>query len=450
MSLCTISDSDPERARELAEELYGTGEFLALPDDAGATDRRPALVLVVEPGSPHDIERRVADLGAHERAVPLFVALPLDGDYDAASYLSAGADDVLWMPLRPDELARRYRTWRARHHAQREAERVRTGLLAQQPFPHIIGRSGPMQRVFEWLHRVAGTDSSVLFLGETGTGKELLARAVHSLSPRRDAPFVAVNLSALPETLIESELFGHERGAFTGATARRRGRIEEAHGGSMFLDEIGDLNLSSQVKLLRLLEEKRFSRVCSNVEIDADFRLVCATHRNLDDMIARGEFREDLYYRINVVRIDLPPLRERTDDIPLLAQHFLERHRRNAGVGGVTLSDQAVEALKRHDWPGNVRELEHIIERAVALSHDGEIIGPDLIQTRPRRRSFREDISSFWTSGRGLREVLEDIERHILVETLERYDGNRAAAAKKLKIPRQTLQNRLRKLGIDL
>jgi DNA-binding NtrC family response regulator len=220
-----------------------------------------------------------------------------------------------------------------------------------------------------------------------------------------------------------------------------------AEGGTLFLDEIGDLQPQIQVKLLRVLEERTFERLGSNKPRTADFRLVCATHRDLEALIAQGKFREDLYYRINVVRIDLPPLRERSDDIPRLAEHFLARYC-DRSKKKVTLGEEAARSLTHHAWPGNVRELEHVIERAVAMSKDGDVLGTELLVTRPDRRSFRGDVGGFFESGRGLREVLTDIERTILVETLQRFEGNQVTAAKKLKIPRQTLQHRLRKLGL--
>jgi transcriptional regulator with PAS, ATPase and Fis domain len=338
-------------------------------------------------------------------------------------------------------------TWRSRRALQEEAERVRAELMSQNAFPHLIGRSAAMTRVFNTIHRVGPTDTTVLIGGETGTGKELVARTLHAISHRREAAFIPVNLSALPETLIESELFGHEQGAFTGAGTGRKGRLEAAEGGTLFLDEIGDLSPNIQVKLLRVLEERQFERLGSNKARAADFRLVCATHRDLEQLVAEGTFRADLYYRINVVHLRLPGLREREGDVLLLADHFLRRHC-DISKKSVTLGPEVREHMQAHTWPGNVRELEHFVERAVALAKDGDVIRPERLSVRPGRRSFRDDVQGFFQSGRGLREVLQDIERAILTETLQRYDGNQVAVAKKLRIPRATLQNRLRKLGL--
>jgi transcriptional regulator with PAS, ATPase and Fis domain len=276
----------------------------------------------------------------------------------------------------------------------------------------------------------------------------MMARALHALSHRRDGPFMAVNLQAVPETLIEGELFGHERGAFTGAESMRKGRLEAVEGGTLFLDEIGDLSAGTQVKLLRVLEEKTFERLGSTTARKADFRLVCATNQPLEELVAAGTFREDLYYRINVVRIELPPLRERGEDVRLLTEHFLDTFRRSNGDRDVALSEKALQVLVRHHWPGNVRELKHVIERAVAMTPDGGLIGEDLLSSRPRRESFRKLYEQSVQDGRGLKEILSDIERTILAETLQRCGENQAAVAKKLKIPRQTLQNRLKKYGL--
>ncbi len=298
------------------------------------------------------------------------------------------------------------------------------------------------------IDQVAASDASVLLMGETGPGKEVVARALHALSGRHAEPFRAVNLSALPESLVESELFGHEQGAFTGARTSRPGRLDAVEGGVLFLDEVGDLSLNVQIKLLRVIEERTFERLGSTTPRRADFRLVCATHRDLEAMVAAGAFREDLYYRINVVRVALPPLRERREDIPQLARHFMGRFCDKYGLPPVDIADGAMRALERHDWPGNVRELQHIIERAIAMSADQGVIDESILWLRKPRVSFRKEVERYLEDGRGLREILADIERTMIVETLERFGGNQVAAARKLKVPRQTLQNRLRKYGL--
>ncbi|HEU5059862.1 MAG TPA: sigma-54 dependent transcriptional regulator [Kofleriaceae bacterium] len=314
--------------------------------------------------------------------------------------------------------------------------------------PEIVGDSEGMRRVLRQIHQAAASDATVLVSGETGTGKEIVARALHAVSRRRGAPFLPVNLSALPESLVEAELFGHEKGAFTGARTSRPGRLDAVDGGVLFLDEVGDLSLNVQVKLLRVIEERTFERLGSTSPRRADFRLVCATHRDLEAMVAAGTFREDLYYRINVVTLALPPLRERRGDIPQLVRHFIARFCDKYGVPPVAISDAAMGALERHEWPGNVRELQHIIERAIAMSPAERIIDESILWLRKPRVSFRKEVERYLEDGRGLREILADIERTMIVETLERFGGNQVAAARKLKIPRQTLQNRLRKYGL--
>jgi DNA-binding NtrC family response regulator len=294
------------------------------------------------------------------------------------------------------------------------------------------------------MHRVAPSDASVMLIGETGTGKEMMARAIHALSPRRERPLLAVNLSAIPESLVESELFGYKKGAFTGAGSSHKGRLEAVDGGTLFLDEIGDLSLNIQVKLLRVLEQRTFERLGDTTPRRADFRLICATHRDLAAQVADGSFREDLYYRLDVVRIDLPPLRERREDIPALARLFLERCCERYGLENITISEAAMQSLLRHSWRGNVRELQHVIERAVAMTRRNSVI-EEFQWNRSPRLCFRQEVENALEKDRGLREVLADIERMMLAQALDVCGGNQVAAARKLKIPRQTLQNRLKK-----
>jgi DNA-binding NtrC family response regulator len=407
------------------------------------------LVLFIGFNDAQFVESELRRLRRKRPEVVVMAALAPDMGFNAAGYLAAGVDDVIWLPLRPRELALRVQTWSDKRDAARESHRVRTEAISREPFADVIGRSPAMQRVFQQVHRVAATDVSILLGGETGTGKEMIARVIHLLSPRRDAPFMAVNLSAIPETLLESELFGHERGAFTGAQAMRKGRIEEGHGGTLFLDEIGDLTPNIQVKLLRVLEQRSYERLGSSTARAADFRLVCATHRDLEALVREGRFREDLFYRINVVRIELPPLRERKNDIPLLAEHFLEMYADAYKLQDVRFSDTAIQAMQKHHWPGNVRELKHAIERAAAMGRSNTILDDDVLWLRPARISFIKEMGRFVEGEhRGLNELLADLERAILAETLQRCGGSQMAAARKLKVPRQTLRNRLKKYGL--
>ncbi|RMH44032.1 MAG: sigma-54-dependent Fis family transcriptional regulator [Deltaproteobacteria bacterium] len=329
--------------------------------------------------------------------------------------------------------------------ALHEVERVRRAHTDYGMF-EMVGRSPAMQAVFEQIERVAKSDATVLVRGETGTGKEMVARLVHSLSARRERPFIAVNCAALPESLVESELFGHERGAFTGAQTRKLGRFERADGGTLFIDEVGHMPAAVQVKLLRVLQERAFERVGGNQTLHVDIRLVTATNLDLEEAIARGEFREDLFYRLNVVPISLPPLRERTGDIPLLVDHALARFQRRLGKEGIRISDRMMQRMLDYDWPGNVRELMNVVERAVALTPSGGVADlPDIRSRGPRERLAaiipeRPEAS--------LRELVAEFERRIIAQALERHGGNRTRAAKELGITRQGLSQKIAKYGL--
>jgi transcriptional regulator with PAS, ATPase and Fis domain len=294
-----------------------------------------------------------------------------------------------------------------------------------------------MRRVLEMISTVAGTDANVVIRGESGTGKELIARAIHSQSERRFFPIVAVNCGSIPETLLESELFGHEKGAFTGAQYRRKGKIELAHGGTLFLDEIGDIPTKMQVDLLRVLETRRFHRLGGNQEITSDFRLVCATNRDLEALIEEGSFREDLYYRINVFVIDLPPLRDRPEDIPALTRHFIEKYAHAMGKPTKDVSPEVEALLVSYSWPGNVRELENAVERAMVVGREPSIQPDDL--PLPLARSEAEPEGS----------SLAAIERRHIERVLRAEKGNITRAAAALGIDRGTLYNKLRRYDIE-
>ncbi|MBN2021598.1 MAG: sigma-54-dependent Fis family transcriptional regulator [Pirellulales bacterium] len=300
----------------------------------------------------------------------------------------------------------------------------------------LIGQSAGMDRVRRLISKVAPTDSTVLVLGETGTGKELAARAVHDQSLRAEKPFVAINCGALPEHLIESELFGHRRGAFTGAEEHRVGLFEVAHGGTLFLDEIGELPKAMQAKLLRFLESGEIRRVGENDSIQCDVRVVCATHRQLDEMVARDEFREDLWFRINTFEIALPPLRDRIEDVPLLAQALAGRFRRNFSPRAEVFSSEAMAALSSHCWPGNVRELANVIEHALILCDEGPIL-PEHLPSRFASRRLRR------TEGPAAGQTLREMEMQAIQDALDRHAGNKPKAAEELGISLKTLYNKL-------
>jgi len=332
-------------------------------------------------------------------------------------------------------------------------------------FKDIVGASPKMQRIFRLVTKVAPTDSTVLLIGESGTGKELVARSLHLQSRRSQGPFVAVNVGALPENLIESELFGYVRGAFTGAAGERAGLVEEADHGTLFLDEIGDMPLLTQVKLLRTLESNEVRRLGDNATRVVDLRVIAATHRDLQQEVAMGRFREDLYYRLNVVQIDLPPLRERREDIGLLASYFLARVAERQGKQGMSFSPEAMALLERYDYPGNVRELENAIERAVTLA-DGAVVTPAELPTPIRTPRMLPDPSSIrgaepaWPKAADVAQTdglpkgdraswsLADVEKEHIQQVLALHRGNATTAARPLGISRTTLWRKLRQYGL--
>jgi two-component system NtrC family response regulator len=359
----------------------------------------------------------------------------------AVTAIKAGASDYLTKPVNLDELLHRVGQALDRRRLLRENRELREALGERQRLEGIVGESGRMQEVLSLVRRVAPSDATVLVRGESGTGKELVARAIHAASGRAGGPFVAVNCAALPETLLESELFGHEKGAFTGAQAARQGRFEAAQGGTIFLDEIGDLPPHVQVKLLRVLQERRIERLGANRSVAVDVRLVAATHRDLEAMVREGTFRDDLYYRINVVTITLPPLRDRREDIPLLLERFLERFARANARTIRGLTREARDTLLRYDYPGNVRELENIVERAVVLARD-DVIG--LADLPLGVKETEKDLAG----ARTLPAAVEGLERQMIREALVEAGGVQTRAAELLGISERVLRYKLRKYGL--
>jgi transcriptional regulator with PAS, ATPase and Fis domain len=314
---------------------------------------------------------------------------------------------------------------------------------------NIIGRDYKMSKMFDLLESVADTRTTVLILGENGTGKTITARAIHQLSSRRDQPFIEVACGALPDTLLESELFGHVKGSFTGATQDKAGKFLQANGGTLFLDEIGTASQSLQVKLLRVLQDREFEPVGGNTTHKVDVRLVLATNENLEERVRTGEFRQDLYYRINVIAVTQPPLRERLGDIPLLVSHYLEEFNRQTGKQVRELDDHAMQALQRYNWPGNVRELVNIIERAVVLAKSDIITLMDLPE-QLRREEQELALSYPRLVGRaGLKSALADPERQIIIDALEQHGWNRQETARMLGINRTTLYKKMKKYDIS-
>ncbi len=352
----------------------------------------------------------------------------------AIGALRQGAFDYLTKPCRLVELKGLLQRVAEKRELTNQVRAARRQLERVVGKSQLIGQSEGIERVRQLITKVAPTHSTVLVLGETGTGKELVARAVHDQSRRADKPFVAVNCGALPETLIESELFGHRRGAFTGANENRTGLFEVADGGTIFLDEIGELPKSMQAKLLRVLESGEIRRVGDNESFQVDVRIVCATHRDLDRMVQDGDFREDLMFRINTFEIELPPLRVRSSDIPLLAEHFFRRFRPGLPENETIFTGEALEALKHYSWPGNVRELANVVEHAAILSDDPPVGRDDLPRHFDSRRSRPKGLGPM---------TLRELEQIAIHESLERHEGSKAKAAAELGISLKTLYNKL-------
>jgi DNA-binding NtrC family response regulator len=366
----------------------------------------------------------------------------------AVEAMRVGADDYLTKPVDLYELRKRVTNLLENRRLKDEVTSLRQMLDKRYGFESIVGRSAPMERLFEQMQMVAPTRSTVLIVGESGTGKELVANAIHHASPRRDQRFLAINCGAIPSDILESELFGHERGAFTGAVARKIGKFELAHKGTLFLDEISELYPELQVKLLRVLEERQIMRVGGSELIDVDFRLVAATNRDLDKEIAEGRFREDLYYRLKVVTLRIPALRERRADIPLLVEHYLQQICAEHGKETKTLTNEAMEVLAAYDWPGNVRQLRNLVETMVVFSQD-RIVGVDDLPAEVRQVTVSLGGATNRREGPiqvsdGTPRTMDEIERQAILETLARTNGHRAQAAHLLGIGLRTLQRKLK------
>jgi DNA-binding NtrC family response regulator len=374
---------------------------------------------------------------------------------DAVKAIKEGALDFLAKPVDPDHLLLMVERALSQRRMATENILLKEELASRRGAPQIIGEDPKLKQVTISLHRAAATDATVLLEGESGTGKELFARALHALSPRADGPFVAINCAAIPETLLETELFGHEKGAFTGASSRKPGKFEMAHRGTLFLDEIGDLPLSLQAKILRALEEKRFERLGGTVSLQVDVRVVAATNRHLKAAVAARQFREDLYFRLSVFPITIPPLRERPDDILMLSKHFIERFSRDLKKKPLTLAQSAIQELQTYGWPGNVRELQNCIERAVILTEG------DTIHARHLNLSFRDaapvvtgddqwaaiDLSG--TLAEASRRVLAEVERRKIDQTMKETGGDRGRTAEILQVSYKALITKLKEHGLE-
>jgi two-component system nitrogen regulation response regulator NtrX len=384
--------------------------------------------------------------------VPVLMVSALDTAKTAVDALQLGAADYLVKGFELEELRQRVANLLKLATLEKENESLRRRLTTEGQFGAMIGRTAEMRRAFEMADRVAATDSTVLILGESGTGKDLLAQEIHARSARAAKAFVAVNCAALPETLIESELFGYERGAFTGAAHQKKGKFELASGGTLFLDEIGDMNPVTQAKVLRALENRTIERLGGTQSIPVDVRVISATHRNLHDEIREGKFREDLFYRLRVVSIELPPLRAHKPDIPILAESFLQMHAARLGRGA-SLTREALAAIERYEWPGNVRELKNALERSIVLCRGEEIGVMDLPEEVARGESLvpRRSGGAHDSNGLGekdFREAKRKFEVAYLTKQLADHRWNVSRTAATIGLHRQSLQEKLRELGI--
>jgi two-component system response regulator PilR (NtrC family) len=367
----------------------------------------------------------------------------------AIAAMKEGAYDYLTKPFKVDEIKLVVQKALEKKSLASENARLRFELRSERQQRQLVGNSPRMQQLYEMIGRIAATKTNVLIAGESGTGKELVARAIHAESDRESAPFVAINCAAIPENLLESELFGHVKGAFTGAVGNKSGLFEMADNGTLFLDEVGELTLPLQVKLLRVLQDKQIRRVGGTSDRRVDVRILAATNRKLEEEVAAGRFREDLYYRLNVIQLELPPLRERMEDLPLLVHHFVEKYARELGKSVRGLSEDAMACLRAHLWPGNVRELENGIERAVALSR-GEWIETEALPPSVRQQAETMRQSPRPLSGNiDLDNLVADYERGLLLDALKRSGGVKKRAAQFLGISFRSFRYRLEKLGLD-
>ncbi|HTA71322.1 MAG TPA: sigma-54 dependent transcriptional regulator [Bryobacteraceae bacterium] len=387
----------------------------------------------------------LANLRRQDSHTPLIVMTAFGSIETAVEAMKAGAVDFLPKPFSLDHLmtvinkALEIRTLRA------ENRELRAELGQRYEFDNIVGRSDAMREIFATVERVAPTRATVLMCGESGVGKDLIARAIHHHSPRDGHPFVKINCTALPENLMESELFGYEKGAFTGANTTKPGKFEQADTGTVFLDEIGDVPPSVQVKLLRILQEREFERLGSNKTRHIDVRVLAATNVDLRAALEQGTFREDLYYRLNVLPINIPPLRERKEDIPFLAEHFVKKLRKDLGSSAQSISEAAIQRLLEYHWPGNVRELENVIERSMVLATGAILDAADIkLDLAPKPR-VAAGTDGFLPEGM----TLDDYERSIIREALNRANGNKSQAARLLGLTRNALRYRLSQMGIE-
>ncbi len=446
-----VIDDEPNMRVSLQDIMAGEGYQVRVLDSAErglqALEEQEFFMVITDARlqgmSGYEFLRRIR---ARWPELPVLIITAFATPKLAVEAIKAGAMDYLAKPFAPEELLHAVKRCAEHYRLVRENAALRAQTEEPYRLDEIIGESTGMKELRQLIQTVAPSDATVLILGESGTGKELIAGAIHNLSRRRARPYVRINCAAIPEGLLESELFGHEKGAFTGALRQKPGRVEEADAGSVFLDEIGDMSRSLQAKLLRFLEDGSFSRVGGVEELRVDVRLIAATNRDIIEAIRNGQFREDLYHRLNVVQFRPPPLRDRAEDVEVLAEHFRERFNAalNKSIRGIAPAAQL--RLRAHHWPGNVRELRNVIERAMILETSGEIQPGSLpnfqFETGLRKGGVRVE------TGLGLEETLEQMAREMILRVLERHQYNLAKSADELKITRHALRYRMSRLGI--
>jgi DNA-binding NtrC family response regulator len=367
---------------------------------------------------------------------------------NAVRAMSAGAANFITKPWENDKLLADVHAAIQRRRAEEENQQLKRALKQRYNFENIVGKAEPMLKIFDLIGQIAPSRSTVLIQGESGTGKELIAKAIHANSPRKNGPFVPVNTGSMPADLLESTLFGHVKGAFTSAVASKKGLFEVANKGTIFLDEIGSMSLETQAKILRVLQDRKFMHLGGVQEIQVDVRVIAATNVDLKQLVKEGKFREDLFYRLNVIAIDLPPLRNRTEDIPLLVQHFLQRFCEENGKPLFNVSNDCMRTLMDYHWPGNVRELENTMERAVVLA-SGNTIHAELLTDQIAGRAPIADLLENRNDA-SLFEIVEECERRIIINMLEKVNWNQTEAAERFRIPLSTLNQKIKRLNIEI
>jgi len=449
-----IADDDPSIRSLLRTFLEGEGYAISEAETGGEvlktiSNGNHVDLLLMDLRMPEmsgmDILQRIDEQSLN---VPVVLMTAFGTSNVAIKAIQLGAFDYITKPFELDDVRIAIERFFEHQSLTEEVKSLRQQVGARDPSERIVGRSQVMLDIYKTIGRVARTDATVLIAGETGTGKELVAETLHLNSSRRAGPLIKVACASLPETLLESELFGHEKGSFTSAVNMRKGRFELAHKGTIFLDEIGEMTLGTQKKLLRVLQEREFERVGGNTPIKIDVRVVAATNRILLDEVEAGRFRADLYYRVNVITLHMPPLRERRDDIPHLVDHFLDKHRFTAGAPPARITEDALELLVHHDWPGNVRELENTVERAVVLAQGDVITGRHLLLS-PGSINRIIDVEERIARGISLPDTVAEVERQMIAEALKQAGGNRSTAAKKLGIYRRLLYAKMKEFGIE-